>query len=75
MAQHTELALPNDPNKYISSYYELLQVNPIVFDDHLVVILQVPLIDKVYKVYNSPVTLDEYLALSSDGDHATLISG
>ena len=42
MAQHPQLASPNDPNKDTWSYYNLFQINPIVFDDHLVVILQVP---------------------------------
>ena len=90
MAQYTWLALLNDPNQDIWSYYELLWINPIVFDDFLVSILQVPLVDKslimnVYKGYNllifHPVlqktchySLEgEYLALSSDGDYATLL--
>ena len=42
------------------SYYDLLQINPIVFDAHLVVILQTPLINKslimnVHEVYNLPI--------------------
>ena len=57
MAYHPQLALPNDPNKDIWSYFELLQIHPVVFDDYLVIILQVPLVDKslimnVYRVYN-----------------------
>ena len=47
----------NDPNQDIWSYCELLHINPIVFDDHLVITLQVLLVDKflimnVYKIYN-----------------------
>ena len=57
MVQHPSLAIPNDSNKDIWSYYELLQLSPIVFNDHLVVTLQVPLADKslvtnVYEAYN-----------------------
>ena len=57
MAQHRQLTQPNDPNQDIWSYHELLQINPIVFGDHLVVILQVPLVHislrmNVYEVYN-----------------------
>ena len=45
MEQHPQLALPNKLNKYIQSYSELYQKNPIVFDDHMVV-LQGPVVDK-----------------------------
>ena len=60
MDQHPWLALPNDPDTDICNYYEFLLVGPIVFDDHLVVILQMPLVDislimNVYKVNNLPV--------------------
>ena len=60
MAQHPHLTLPNDPYKDIWSYYELLQVSPIVFNDHIVVILEVPVVDKYvvindYKTYNFPI--------------------
>ena len=87
MAQHPQSALPSDPNQYIWRYYELFQINPIVFDDHL--FIQVPLVDKslimnVYKVYNLPIlhpTLQktfcysvagQYVALSSDSDYVTI---
>ena len=46
MAKHPHLPLPNDSNQDIWSYYKLLQKDPIVFDDHLVIILQEPLVDK-----------------------------
>ena len=44
------------------SYYELLWINPVVVNDHLVIILQAPLVEKsliinVYKVYSLPVLL------------------
>ena len=60
MAQHLHLALPNDPNKGMWNFYELLQVSPIFFEDHLVIILPVPLVDKflvlnVYKIYKFPI--------------------
>ena len=57
MAQNPWSALPNYPDEDIWSYYGLLHIYPIVFDDHLVIILQVPLVEKslimkAYKVYN-----------------------
>ena len=60
MAEHHHLALPNNHNEGIWSYYEFLQVCPIVLDGHLVIILKVPLIDKsfvmnVNKAYNLPI--------------------
>ena len=42
------MALPNDPNQDMWSYYELLNIKLVVFDDHLVVIWQVPLVDKSF---------------------------
>ena len=39
--QHPQLESPNDPDKDIWSYHKLLWINTIVFDDHLVVVLQV----------------------------------
>ena len=69
-------------------YYKLLQVRPFVLDDHLVVTLQVPLVDRSlvmnkYKADNLPIhpllqkvfqysVQGEYLALSSDCDCATI---
>ena len=35
-----------NPNQDISSYYELHQLNQIIFYDHLVIILQVPMVNK-----------------------------
>ena len=57
MAQHPPLASPSDPDKDIWSYLELLQVSPFAFDDHLVVILQVPLLEKslIMNLYSLPI--------------------
>ena len=52
MAQHLWLALPD---KDMWSYYELLWISPIVFGDHLVIILQVPLVDKSFVMTMSNV--------------------
>ena len=57
MAQHPQLALPNDPDEEIWREYELIKINLISFDDHLVIILQVPLpatflVMDVYKIYS-----------------------
>ena len=57
MAQDPQLPLPNDPNQDIWGYYELLRINPMVFDGCLVIILQLTsvntsLITNGYKVYN-----------------------
>ena len=54
------MALPNDLDKDVWPYYELLWINSKVFDDHLVVILQVPVVDEslvmnMFKVYNLPI--------------------
>ena len=54
------VASPNTPDKDIWSYYELLLVSPVDTDEHLVVIIQVPLVDKslimnVYEVYHFPI--------------------
>ena len=46
MAQDPQMALPNGPQQDIWTCYELLQINLIVLDDHLVGILQLPLVDK-----------------------------
>ena len=60
MAQQPQLALSNDPNQNIWSYYKVLWINPIGLDDHLVVILEISLIDKsiimnMYNIYNLPI--------------------
>ena len=43
IAQYPGLALVKQD---IWSYYKLLQINPVFLDDHLVIIAQVPLVDK-----------------------------
>ena len=52
--------MPYDPNQDIDNYDELLQINSIGFDDHLVIILRVPLVNRsliinVHKVYYLPI--------------------
>ena len=47
MAEQLQLALPNDANQAMMSYYEILQIKPIVFDDHLVLKLQVQMCTKL----------------------------
>ena len=56
---YPRLELPEDPDKNIWSYYPITRVTPIVLDEFLVVILQIPLMDKslkmnLYKVHNLP---------------------
>ena len=48
MIQHPHLALPNYAEKDVWKYYALLWIHPIVFDDLLLVILQMPLVDKSF---------------------------
>ena len=82
MAQHPQLALPNDLNKDIWSYYKLLWTNPIVFGDHLAVILQVPLFDKLlvinlYTPYNLPIlypTFQKHFWYSLVGEYLSPLS-
>ena len=82
MAQHIPLVLPNDPDKDIWSYYELHWINPMVFADHLVAILPVPLVDKslvinVYKFYNLPIlypALQKAFQYLIEGEYHTLSS-
>ena len=57
MAQHPMLALPNDPDEDKWKYYEWFQINPTIFDDHLVLMPPVSLVNEsldmnVYKVCN-----------------------
>ena len=82
------LSLPNDLKEDIWIYYKLLQIIPLVFDVHLAVILQSPLVDRllqmnIYMVYSLPILhprlqknfqyiLGDYLANSSYGDFTTL---
>ena len=47
IVQHPQLALPNNFNQNIWSYYKLLCINATVFDNCLVAILQVLLVDKL----------------------------
>ena len=88
MIQHPCLTLPNDTESDNLIYYKLLQINLIVIEDHLVVLLYVPLVYKIfiYTAYNLPILYQmpqevpqysmegEYLSLLSDGDYATTAS-
>ena len=82
MTQYPSLALPNDPSQDIQSYYELILINLVVFYDYLIIIRQVPLVDKplimnVYKVYNLPVlhlVLYKTFWYSVEGEYLVLSS-
>ena len=57
---HARLKLCEDPETNIWSYYRTIKLTPIVLEDHLMLILTVPLIDQtlhmnLYKVYNLPM--------------------
>ena len=77
MAQCPQLALLNYSNQDIWSYYELLQINPVVSEDHLVIILQAHLVDmslimNMYKDYNLPIphpTFQNTFHYSVEGDY------
>ena len=72
----------NDPDEDLWSYYELLEENPIVFNDQLAVILQVALVDKflfgnVHKAYILPILhpiLQKGFQFSLEGEYHTLSS-
>ena len=56
---HPRLALPSDPTESLWAYYSYLKVVPVVIEDYLVVVLQIPLVDisttfDVYRVYSLP---------------------
>ena len=82
MAQHPLLALPCHPKKDVWNYYELLFINPIVIDDHLVIILQVPLFNKslimnVYKACSLPIlhfVMQNTFHYSLEGEYMALSS-
>ena len=57
---HARFKLCEDPETNIWSYYRTIKLTPIVLEDHLMLILTVPLIDQslhmnLYKVYNLPM--------------------
>ena len=56
---HHQLALPDDPNDQIWTYYPIMQVSAIVMEGFLIVILSISLVDKslqmdLYKINNLP---------------------
>ena len=57
---NARLHLSEDPYENIWVYYNIIKVTPIVLEDHLMVILTIPLIDNLldvnlYKVHNLPM--------------------
>ena len=57
---HARFRLCEDPDTNIWSYYGTIKLTPIVLEDYLMLILNVPLIDQslhmnLYKVYNLPM--------------------
>ena len=59
MKRNPRLRLPEDPDKNIWKYYEIIRVQPIVMENFLAIILTLPIIDtslqmNVYKVHNLP---------------------
>ena len=60
MKSHPRLELPIDPVNGIWDYYNMIKIHPVVFDDYLMIMLEVPLVDKslkmdVYQVHNLPI--------------------
>lgn len=60
MRSNLRLALPEDPDLNIFSYYSIIKVTPIVFNDYLMLVLTIPLVDtslsmNLYKVHNLPM--------------------
>ena len=82
LAQHAWIAFPNDPNQDIWSYCKLLWINVVSFDDHLVIILQVPLVsnslfmngNKVYNLFILHPTLQNTFHYSAEGEYMVLLS-
>ena len=59
MKRNPRLRLPEDPDKNIWKYYEIIRVQPIVMENFLAIILTLPIIDtslqmSVYEVHNLP---------------------
>ena len=60
MKTNLRLALPEDPDLNIFSYYSIIKLTPIVFNDFLMLVLTIPLVDtslsmNLYKVHNLPM--------------------
>ena len=54
------IKLPFDPKKDIWNYYKILRIYPIVLEDYLVIMIDIPLVDKsrelnIYKAHNLPI--------------------
>ena len=81
---NTHLHLNEDPYENIWAYYNIIKVTPIVLEDHLMVVLTIPLIDSsldvnLYKVHNLPMlhpTLGVQVEYELEGEYlAILIHG
>ena len=49
MHMNCQLQLPNNPDKNIWDYYSIMRVIPVIMEDFLLLILTIPLIDKLLK--------------------------
>ena len=59
MATNPRLVLPHDPNNEIWEYYQIMKVTPLVYENWLTIVLEIPLIDQslqmdIYKAHNLP---------------------
>ena len=50
LASHPKLQLPEDPERNIWAFYPLLRLFPIVLSDHLVLMMDLPLVDRTAKL-------------------------
>ena len=51
MKRNPRLRLPEDPDKNILKYYEIIRVQPLVMEIFLAIILTLPIIDTMYFVH------------------------
>ena len=74
------LRLPEDPTTNIWHFYKYLTVTPIVYQDRLMMLIKIPLIDTdsettLYKVYNLPVyhpNLEKSLQYNLEGNYLAI---
>ena len=64
MRSNPRLELPHNPETDIWAYYSIVRVTPVVFDDLLVIVLTIPLLDTslkmdLYRVHNLPAVHPE----------------
>ena len=65
---NARLRLSRDPKTNIWAYYGNVKLTPIVFQDYLMLILTIPLVDQslqmdLYKVYNLPCYILPYMCM------------